>query len=195
MAATHTSPDAVVVAGDGPVALGQLTRVIAAAASLGAAAVHASALSQHTFDLVHTAVFITMTVFQAFWAYLVLRSVDRSVLLSGAVGHGVIVLLWLVSRTSGMPSWLPGASGAEPVGLKDVAATVLAVVAVACVDVLSRRDLSVRPVRASRAGAAVGAFVVGSLVLAGAGAFATGHEHTPAAPADSHAVPDAAHDH
>lgn len=184
---------AVPAPGDGreePVALGQIVRIVAGAASLGAATVHASAISQHTFDALHTSTFIAMTVFQAYWAYLVLRSTDARVLVAGAVGHGSILLLWLISRTSGLPSWLPGAAGREPVGIKDVAATMLAVMALIAVDLISRRDLAARAVRASRAGAAVGAFLIAAVVLAAAGSFAAGHEHRHTGPAV-----DAAHDH
>ena len=173
-----------------PVALGQVVRVVAAAASLGAAAVHTSALSQHAFDVVHAGTFMAMAIFQAFWAYLVLRSTGGRVLLAGAVGHGAILVLWLVSRTTGLPDWLPGAPGAEPAGLKDVAATLLAVAALAAIDLLSRRDAAARRIRATRAGAAVGAIVLAAVVLAGAGSFAAGHEHNPTAP-----MSDTAHDH
>ena len=173
-----------------PVALEQILRVIAAAASLGAAAVHTSALSQHSFDVLHAGTFMAMAIFQAFWAYLVLRSTEGRVLLAGAVGHGTIAVLWLITRTTGLPDWLPGAPGAEPAGLKDVAATLLAVAALAAIDLLSRRDVAARRIRATRAGAAVGAFLLAAVVLAGAGSFAAGHEHTPATPLAA-----TAHDH
>jgi hypothetical protein len=163
---------------EAPVALGQLVRLIAAAASLGAAAVHASAIAQHTADPFHALAFIGMTVFQAWWAYLVLRATTARVLIGGAIGHGSVVLLWLLSRTSGSPEWFPGASGREPLGLKDVVATTLAVVALVSIDLLSRRDLSARMIRATRAGATVGAIVIATLVLAAAGSFAAGHVHT-----------------
>lgn len=173
-----------------PVAFAQVVRIVAAATSLGAATVHASAISQHTFDALHASTFVAMTVFQAWWAYLVLRSTEGRVLVAGAVGHGSILLLWMISRMSGLPSWLPGAAGREPVGIKDLAATVLAVTALIAVDLLSRRDVVARSVRASRAGAAVGAFVIAAVVVAAAGSVSTGHVH-------GHTVgpAGAAHDH
>lgn len=160
-----------------PVPIAQVVRIIAAAASLGAAAVHASAIAEHTFAALHAATFIAMSVFQASWAYLVLRSTRVQVLVAGTVGHASIVLLWLVTRTNGVPEWLPGPAGREAAGLKDIAATLLAVAALVSIDVLSRRQFAVRTVRSSRAAATVTAFVLTAMVLAAAGSFAVGHEH------------------
>lgn len=165
------------VAAEEPVALGQVVRFAAAATSLGAATVHASSIAEHTFHVLHAAAFVGMATFQASWAYLVLRSTERRVLLAGAVGHGSIVLLWLLSRVSGLPDWLPGPGGREAAGLKDLAATTLGVVALVAVDVLSRRDVAARAIRASRAGAVAATVAVAALVLAAAGSFAVGHEH------------------
>lgn len=160
-----------------PVPIAQVVRIIAAAASLGAGAVHASAIAEHTFAALHALAFIAMTVFQAWWAYLVLRSTRVQVLVAGAVGHGSIVVLWLLTRTNGVPEWLPGPAGRELAGLKDIAATLLAVAALVSIDLLSRRDLAARAVRSSRAAATVTAFVLTAMLLATAGSFAVGHEH------------------
>lgn len=167
---------------EAPVALAQVVRFAAAAGSLGAAAVHASAIAEHTFSALHTLAFIAMTIFQASWAYLVLRSITPRVLLAGAIGHGSILVAWLATRTSGVPEWLPGPGGREVLGLKDLAAGLLAAGAIACIDVLSRRDLARRMVRASRAGAAIAAAVVVALLIAVTGAFAVGHQHGVAGP-------------
>jgi hypothetical protein len=184
---------------DEPVALGQIARLLAAIASLGAAAVHASAIAEHSFDAVHAGAFIAMAAFQAGWAYAVLRSTSRGVLLAGAIGHGAIALVWLVSQTGGIPPWLPGPPGREPAGFKDLVAVVLAVAVLAGIDLLTRRDAAARPVRPRDAGAAVGAFVVTVAVAAAAASFAAGHVHGAGAgaahgDAHSHSPAHPAHD-
>jgi hypothetical protein len=189
MAAT-TVVEPVVDRRDDPVSVAQLGRIAAAAASLGAAAVHASAIGGHSDDAVHAAAFVAMATFQASFAYAVLRSLAARVLLAGAVGHGSILLLWVLSRTSGVPPWLPGGGGREPAGGKDLVAAALAVVVLAAVDVLSRRATAARLVRASRAGATVAAVVLAVAVASTAASFAAGHHHDPAAPHDG-----AGHDH
>ena len=162
---------------EAPVALGRLLRVAAATASLGAAAVHASAIAGHTFHWVHLTAFVAMTVFQAWWAQLILRSTARRVLVLGAVGHGAIVGLWLLSRTVGIPGFLPGGHEIEAVGLKDGVATALAVAVLALLDALSRRDLRARPIRPSVAGAAVTAVVAVVCLAAVPAVLAAGHHH------------------
>ena len=159
------------------VPLGRLLRLGAASASLAAAAVHASAIAGHAFDALHAGVFVAMTVFQAWWAYLVLQSAARRVLTIGAVGHGLIVSLWLVSRTVGIPEVLPGGHEVEAVGLKDAVATGLAVATVALIDALSRRDLRLRPVRPSSAGSIVTAFVIAVALATVPAVLAAGHHH------------------
>jgi hypothetical protein len=167
-------------AGEQPVALGRLLRYGAAFASLTAAAVHASAIGGHAFSWLHLLAFVTMTVFQAWWAYRILDSATTKVLFAGLVGHGAIVGLWLVSRTIGIPSFLPGSHAPETVGLKDGVAVLLAVAVLAAVDALSRRDLVGRLVRPSRAGAAAGAFLLAMTLLGVVGIGAAGHAHDPA---------------
>lgn len=181
------SPQAAV--GDGPVELATPVRILAAAASLGAATVHASAVSLHTFNALHAAAFVVMAGAQAAWAYLVLRAATARVLLAGAVVNGSILLLWLVIRTAGLPSWVPGPEGAEQIDTKDLTATVLAVGALVAIDILSRADMRNRLIRASHAGAVVGAGVLLVVILTVAGAFSTGHSHEHHDRAGPHAVP------
>lgn len=173
-----------------PVALAHPLRFGAAGASLGAAVVHASAIAEHTFHPLHAAAFVAMTTFQAWWAYLILRSSAARVLVIGALGHGAIVLLWLATRTVGLPAWVPGTHATEPVQTKDFIAVVLAVGALVVIDLLSRPDLRSRLVRPSRAGAVVGATFVAVLGLAVVGSFVTGHVHD-----DRHDTPSGTHPH
>ena len=170
-----------------PVALGRVLRIAAATASLGAAAVHASAIAGHTFHWVHLTAFVVMTVFQAWWAYLILQSSAPRVLALGAAGHGAIAAVWLLSRTVGIPSFLPGGHEVEAVGLKDGIATALAVAVLVLIDVLSRRDLRSRLVRPSAAGAAVTAVVAVVALATVPAVLSAGHVHE--AGGHSHAEP------
>jgi hypothetical protein len=160
-----------------PVALGQVLRIGAAGASLAAAAIHASAISEHSFHAAHALAFVAMAGFQAWWAYLVLRGLGRRTLLVGVAGHGAIVGLWLLTRIWGLPAWVPESHGVEAAQLKDVLAIVLTVSVLAALDVLSRPQLRARSIRASLAGAATGAAVVLVALLGVVGALSTGHEH------------------
>lgn len=168
-----------------PVPLDRVVRVGAAAASLAAAAVHASAVSDHSYHLLHVTAFVAMAAFQAWWAYLVLRSTMGRVLAIGAAGHGGILLLWLMSRTVGLPTWVPGIHGIEAAQAKDIMAAVLAVSVLAGIDILSRTELRDRGVRPSHAGAALGAAVLAATLLGVAGSLSTGHIHDPGAIADA----------
>lgn len=171
------------------VVLAQVVRLGAASASLAAATIHASAIAEHTFDLLHVGAFVSMAVFQAWWAYLVLRSTSARTLITGAIGHGSIVALWLLTRLSSA-EWLPGVTGREAAGLKDLTATALAIMVLGSVDVLSRRDVSSRRVRGTSAGAAVATFVLVAALLGAVGSFTTGHVHGSAGTGD-----DTSHDH
>lgn len=162
---------------EAPVVLGRLLRYGAAIASLGAAAIHASAIAGHTFHWLHALTFIGMTVFQAWWAYLILRSSAPRVLLIGALVQGAIVGLWLLSRTVGIPDFLPGGHRVEAVGLKDGVATLFALVVIGAIDALSRRDVANRLVQPSTAGSAASAFLATVVLLGASAVLAGGHVH------------------
>jgi len=162
---------------EAPVVLGRHLRYGVAIASLTAAAIHASAIAGHAFHWLHLMAFVAMTIFQAWWAYLILRSPARSILLIGALGHGAILVLWLISRTSGIPDFLPGAHDAESIGLKDGAASLLALVVIGGIDAVSRRDIANRFVRPSTAGLASGVFLLAVLLLGASATLASGHAH------------------
>jgi hypothetical protein len=160
-----------------PVALGHVLRIAAAGASLAAAAIHASAISDHSFHALHALAFVSMALFQAWWAYLLLRDLGQRTVLLGVAGHGAIVGLWLLTRIWGLPAWVPGSHGVEAAQLKDALAIALGVAVLAALDVLSRPHLRARSIRASVAGAATGAAVVLVALLGVVGAISTGHEH------------------
>ncbi|MQA64063.1 MAG: hypothetical protein GEU86_21965 [Actinophytocola sp.] len=166
------------------VAVGRLLRYGAGAASLAAAAVHASAIAGHADVPLHLTAFVVMTLFQAWWSFLVLRSPTRKVLLAGVLGHGAIIVVWLLSRTVGFPG--PGGLAVEPLGFKDGAATVLAVVTLGAIAALLRPRASARLVRPSIARAVLGALMVFVLALGVLGVSAIEHRHGEEGPHHEH---------
>jgi hypothetical protein len=66
--------------------------------------------------------FAVTAVAQLAWALLAAMRPSRRVLLGGAVGNALVILVWIVSRTVGVPVG-PGAGGAEPVGFADALST------------------------------------------------------------------------
>jgi hypothetical protein len=110
-----------------------------ALASLAAAAIHFAVVSDHLrLDPVHGLFFLVVAWAQALWAVAILVTWRRWLLLAGIAGNLAIVVVWILSRTMGLPvppePWTPEAAGAP-----DVAATVLEVAVVAWCWALLRR--------------------------------------------------------
>ena len=109
------------------------TVLLACGLAVLAALIHVQAALDHFDEYVPYAVaFIVLAIGQAGWATAVYRSAGRGRLLAGIAGCAVVVLVWLLSRTTGLPLG-PDPGVAEPVGLLDVVATLdeLAVMALA----------------------------------------------------------------
>lgn len=74
-------------------------------------------------SVVHAAFFVALASAQFGWGAVLYRSPTARLVLFGAGGSVAVALLWLVSRTIGLPigpeAWTP-----EPVGILDVVATV-----------------------------------------------------------------------
>lgn len=99
--------------------------------SIGAAIIHFAVVAEHFDEWWLTGLFfLALAVFQLVWALLVLAAPSRLLYLAGAVGNALVVVLWIVSRTSGVPVG-PGAGEAEPVALPDTLATAFEIVLVA----------------------------------------------------------------
>jgi hypothetical protein len=105
--------------------------LLAAGLSFVAALIHVKAAVDHyTEYLLYSAAFVVLAGFQVTWARQLLSRPSRLTLLVGAAGNASIMMLWLASRTVGLPigpvPWQP-----EPVGAADLLATVseLAIVA------------------------------------------------------------------
>jgi hypothetical protein len=101
-----------------------------AAASLMAGAIHLAAADAHAGESpLFSAVFLAVGVAQAGWALLVLGRGQRALLLAGIAGSGAVLLLWIASRTIGLP-FGPHPWQAEPIGLSDGVASALEVLVV-----------------------------------------------------------------
>jgi hypothetical protein len=85
----------------------------------GAGVIHVEAAIDH-FDehLSYSVFFVLLAAAQFLWGFAVGRSPTRRLLFAGAIASLMVVALWIVSRTSGLPigpeSWSP-----EPVGVID----------------------------------------------------------------------------
>ena len=91
--------------------------------SMGAAVVHFAVIAQHLDEWWLTGLFfIAVAVFQLLWALLVVLRPSALVYAAGAVVNALVVVTWIVSRTTGVPVG-PEAGEAEPVGFPDVLAT------------------------------------------------------------------------
>lgn len=125
-------PTAVALYGHPAVAAGVLL-------SLGAAAIHARVTPEHFREYLPAGIFFVITcAAQVGWAGLVTWRPSRELLLAGAVGNTAVVVLWLASRTIGLPV---GADGGRPeaFGVQDTTATVLELLLLVSVLVALRR--------------------------------------------------------
>ena len=96
-----------------------------AAASLGAAAIHFAVIVPHFNEYTPFGIFFLVVAwFQATWAVLVAMADDRRLLLAGVVLNAVVVLVWIWSRTAGLPIG-PEPGVAEEVGAPDAISTSL----------------------------------------------------------------------
>ena len=182
--------------GRGTVA-GMTTRTLlvrcAALLTAGAALVHVGVAGQHFSEWWAAGLFfLVVAAAQIGWALWVWsRPATRTILLAGAAGSVALVLLWVVSRTSGLP-FGPGAGVAEPVGAADVVCGVLEVLAAALAVVATATERQPRLAGpAPRRAAGITAGVAALAVLAGGTALAAPtHDHT-----DLAASATAGHDH
>lgn len=107
------------------------TQLWVALASLFAGGIHLAVTQEHLEQWwVYGAFFIVTGVFQVGFAAVVMRRTAWPVALSGIVVNLGIVLVWVVSRTAGLPIAPPeditrheGTHGIEGVGAADLAAT------------------------------------------------------------------------
>ena len=142
-----------------------------AALSMAAAAIHFAVMGEHFAEYVAFGVFFSVVAWsQALWAVGVIVLPSRRLLLSGLVGNALVILVWLISRTTGLPIG-PEAGAPEPAAFVDVLSTILEVAIVAGTAMLAFRGRptpSVRrlPVRLALAGLVIVLAVLSTLSVA-----------------------------
>lgn len=116
--------------------------VMLAALSAGAAGIHGSVITEHADESWLFGVFFAASGgLQLLWAYLVLVRPSPFLYAAGAAGNAAVVLLWVASRTAGLPLG-PDAGAPEAASYADSLATLLEVgVVLGCVAVLRPRLL------------------------------------------------------
>lgn len=134
-----------------------------AVTSLATAGIHFAVMSEHFAEYALFGVFFSLVAwFQALWALGIVMAPIRPLLLTGAVVNTLVVLVWVVSRTTGLPIG-PDRGIAESAAFLDVLSTVLEVVIVAATAALLLRG---RPARSRKNGLLlVGGLVVGLILL------------------------------
>ena len=133
-------------AGPGSEPLGNALGFAVAALSFGAAAIHFSVVREHWQGWpLAGAFFVVIGVLQIAWGWAVLHRPAWLVLALGAVAQLQIVVVWILSRTSGLP-FGPQAHVPEPVGLADVVSSVLEILAAIGAGLLLGRGLARRPI-------------------------------------------------
>lgn len=142
-----------------------VAQVSLAALSMAAAAIHFAVMEEHFAEYMAFGVFFSVVAWlQAIWAVGVIVLPSRRFLLAGLVGNTLVILVWLVSRTAGLPIG-PEAGTPEPAAFVDVLSTILEVGIVAGTALLLLRErpttsMRGRPVRLGLAG-----FVIVLVVL------------------------------
>jgi hypothetical protein len=117
-----------------------------AALSFGAACLHGSVIVSHFREYVLFGLFFAIVApLQIAWAQLLRRAPpQRRLLAAGAIANALVVVVWLVTRTVGLP-FGPERLEAEAAGLKDVLATGSELVIVALAAVLLARTRRTPP--------------------------------------------------
>jgi hypothetical protein len=134
-------PEPVREAGVAPV-----VRPALALLSIGAAVIHFVVIPGHWDEYWGQGLFfIIAAIAQLLWAVWVLVAPSRLLYLLGAVGNAAIVVLWVVTRTAGVPVG-PGAGEREAVEFADTLATVFEVLLVIGALALAR-TAPARPIR------------------------------------------------
>ena len=146
----------------------RVVRPALALLSIGAAVIHFVVTPGHWDEYWGQGLFfIIAAVAQLLWAVWILVAPSRPLYLLGAAGNAAIVVLWVVTRTAGIPAG-PGAGEREAVEFADTLATVFEVLLVIGALALAR-TAPPRPIRwpvGALAASVVGALLVAALTTA-----------------------------
>src|SRR6266571_4438604 len=92
------------------------------ACSAGAAAIHAAVIGEHVRESwLFGVFFVFVSALQAGWAVAFIVRPSRRLLRAAILGNALLLAVWLVSRTLGVPLG-PDPGIAEPIGLLDALA-------------------------------------------------------------------------
>ena len=149
-----------------------------AVTSLAGAGIHFAVMGEHFEEyLLFGLFFALLGWFQALWALAVVVSPTRWVLVAGLVVNALVVGVWVVSRTSGLPIG-PHAGSPEPAALLDVLSTLLEIGIVVVTTYLLLLNRAPRTSETRGDGRRMVTALVLGLVLFSTVAFAVGgHEH------------------
>ncbi len=107
-----------------------------------AAAIHLWVVPEHLEEWWgYGAFFLVCALAQGLYALGLLRRPSRPFLLLGVAGNLAVVILWLVTRTTGIPLLGPHAGETEGVGMLDLACTLAEVCVIVALGALATRDL------------------------------------------------------
>jgi hypothetical protein len=163
--------------------------VVAVTGSVLAGLIHAAAAKEHNGDRTLFWMFVACAIAQLAWAAVVAKWTTRRVLLTGIVINGGAVLVWFLSRTTGIP-FIDALHQREAVGSQDLAGALYAAASVAASIVVLARPVARRvlpPLWSISAGAA--ALLLAMPVLAAGHTHdAAGHVHVVAGADHSHEV-------
>ena len=136
-----------------------------AALSMTAAAIHFAVMGEHFAEYVAFGVFFSVVAWsQAVWAVGVIVRPSRGLLLVGLVGNALVILVWLISRTPGLPIG-PEPGAPEPAACVDVFSTILEVAIVAGTAMLVLRGRPTPSTRGRPVGLGLAALVIALVVL------------------------------
>jgi hypothetical protein len=167
---------------------------VAALASIGAGAIHATAAGAHSEHRAAVVAFALTAVFQIGWGVLVLVRPSRAVALVGVAGNAAAVGGWVLAKTSGI-GFVTGLDVQEDPQFADTLAAALAVVAVIGALVILRPAMSARmgarrPALVGVSAVAALALTVPGMVSAGSHSHPGGHEHGDEAAGHDHGAAD-----
>src|SRR5262245_50529354 len=120
--------------------------------SLATAGIHFAVMGAHFREYAAFGVFFSLVAwFQAFWALGIVVAPTRPVIAVGLAVNAAVVVIWIVSRTTGLPIG-PEPGTAEPAAFLDVLSTVLEIAIVGVSAALLIRGWSGATVEGERKG-------------------------------------------
>jgi hypothetical protein len=141
------------------------TLYTAAALSLVAGLVHLWVMPEHFGEWWgYGAFFLASAAAQLLYAPLLLRRPTRALLLAGIAGNLAIVVLYLLTRTTGIPLFGPEAGEVENIGLADICATTSEIGISLALSAALLRNVTPERRRTILLGAAVALVLVGHVV-------------------------------